>query len=125
MKNTVLTVCFVAATFCAACAQDSKAALTEAIRNIPGSKGERFFQAMSKEGMTLFLYSPTGTDDQKPHKRDEIYIVARGSGRFFDGSKTYDFVAGDALYVPAGVEHRFESFSEDFLTWVVFYGKEK
>jgi len=26
------------------------------------------------------------------------------------------------LFVPAGVEHRFEHFSEDFSTWVVFYG---
>lgn len=125
MKNTVLTTCLIAATCWAAYAQDSKASLKEAIRNIPGSKGERFFQAMNKEGMSLILYSPKGTDDQKPHKRDEVYIVARGSGRFFDGSKSYDFVAGDALYVPAGVEHRFESFSEDFLTWVVFYGPEK
>ncbi len=108
-----------------ACAQESKVSLTEAIRNIPGQKDERFFQAMNKEGMTLFLYSPREKDDQRPHKRDEVYIVARGSGRFFDGSKTYDFTTGDVLHVRAGVEHRFESFSDDFLTWVVFYGPEK
>ncbi len=106
-------------------AQESKVALADAIRNIPGAKGEKFFQAMTKEGMSLVLYSPKGKDEQRPHKRDEIYIIAKGSGRFFDGSKTYDFVTGDVLYVAAGVEHRFESFSDDFLTWVVFYGPEK
>jgi len=28
------------------------------------------------------------------------------------------------LFVPAGVEHRFENFSDDFATWVIFYGPE-
>jgi mannose-6-phosphate isomerase-like protein (cupin superfamily) len=125
MKNVLLMLWFTASICWTAYAQDSKASLKEAIRKIPGGKGERFFQAMSKEGMTLLLYSPKGNDDQKPHKRDEVYIIAKGSGRFFDGLKTYDFIAGDALYVSAGVEHRFESFSEDFVTWVVFYGPEK
>ncbi len=29
---------------------------------------------------------------------------------------------GDFLFVPAGVEHRFENFTSDFATWVFFYG---
>ena len=28
--------------------------------------------------------------------------------------------AGETLFVPAGVEHRFEDFSEDFGAWVIF-----
>lgn len=31
---------------------------------------------------------------------------------------------GDVLFVPAGVEHRFEDFSDDLAGWVVFYGPE-
>ncbi|MDQ3378133.1 MAG: cupin domain-containing protein, partial [Actinomycetota bacterium] len=31
---------------------------------------------------------------------------------------------GDALFVPAGVEHRFENFTDDLVAWVVFYGPE-
>lgn len=27
------------------------------------------------------------------------------------------------LFVPAGTEHHFENFSDDFATWVMFYGK--
>ena len=27
-----------------------------------------------------------------------------------------------ALFVPAGRRHRFEDFSENYVTWVVFYG---
>lgn len=31
---------------------------------------------------------------------------------------------GDLLFVPAGVEHRFGPFTDDFATWVLFYGPE-
>jgi mannose-6-phosphate isomerase-like protein (cupin superfamily) len=70
------------------------------------------------------MYRPSGTDLQKPHARDEVYVVARGSGRFFDGVDRHDFEAGDMLFVPAGIEHRFEAFTPDFCTWVFFYGPE-
>ena len=74
--------------------------------------------------MALRLYSPVGTDAQKPHTRDEIYVVGSGSGVFVNGDTRHDFATGDALFVPAGVTHRFESFSADFAVWVVFYGPE-
>jgi hypothetical protein len=32
------------------------------------------------------------------------------------------FGSGDMLFVPARMEHRFEDFSDDFATWVMFYG---
>ena len=35
-----------------------------------------------------------------------------------------DFGPGDLLFVPAGVEHRFEEFSDDLAVWVVFYGPD-
>lgn len=28
------------------------------------------------------------------------------------------------MFVPAGMTHRFEDFSADFVTWVVFWGPE-
>ena len=31
---------------------------------------------------------------------------------------------GDFLFVPAGVEHRFEGFTDDLAVWVVFYGPD-
>ncbi len=51
-----------------------------------------------------------------------MYVVASGSGVFRRGDETVAFSAGDALFVPAGVEHRFEQFSDDFRTWVIFFG---
>lgn len=70
------------------------------------------------------LYRPSGTDRQTPHTRDEVYVVAAGSGRFSNGDDSHDFGPGDVLFVPAGVPHRFEQFSDDFLVWVMFYGPE-
>ena len=34
------------------------------------------------------------------------------------------FAPGDVLFVPAGVPHRFEDFSDDLVVWVMFYGPE-
>lgn len=68
------------------------------------------------------MYRPAKHDRQRPHTRDEIYIVARGSGWFVNGIERHPFQTGDVLFVPAGVEHRFEGFTDDFCTWVMFYG---
>ena len=47
-----------------------------------------------------------------------------GSGYFVNGESRQPFEAGEALFVPAGVVHRFEDFTPDFAAWVVFYGPE-
>jgi mannose-6-phosphate isomerase-like protein (cupin superfamily) len=70
------------------------------------------------------MYCPVGEDLQKPHVRDELYIVARGSGWFHRDGERHVCKVGDMLFVPAGAEHRFEDFSGDFCTWVMFYGPE-
>lgn len=76
--------------------------------------------------MHLRWYSPPATglteDPQTPHDQDEVYIVAAGTGVFLCGDRREPFGPGDALFVPANVTHRFEDFSPDFATWVVFYG---
>jgi mannose-6-phosphate isomerase-like protein (cupin superfamily) len=51
-------------------------------------------------------------------------VIAKGRGRFDNGGEVVDFGPGDALFVPAGRAHRFIDFSDDFATWVVFYGPE-
>jgi uncharacterized protein YjlB len=43
---------------------------------------------------------------------------------YFCDGQTVSFEKGDFLFAPAGVKHRFEDFSDDFLTWVIFYGPE-
>ncbi|WP_132355219.1 cupin domain-containing protein [Photorhabdus khanii] len=72
--------------------------------------------------LSVELFSPVGVDTQTPHDRDEIYIVSSGYGVFRRGETYVNFSAGDFLFVPAYVDHRFESFSRDFRTWVIFFG---
>jgi len=72
--------------------------------------------------MELGYYKPIGVDDQSPHDQDEIYIVQTGHGTFVCGDQRVPFEPGDALFVAAGVDHRFIDFSDDFAAWVVFYG---
>jgi mannose-6-phosphate isomerase-like protein (cupin superfamily) len=74
--------------------------------------------------LELGYYKPDRVDPQQPHTRDEIYIVQSGSGIFVCGDERNPFEAGEALFVPAGIEHRFENFTQDFAAWVMFYGPE-
>lgn len=74
--------------------------------------------------LLLKLFAPRGTDPQPPHTRDEIYMVAQGRGSFVNGAVRHAFGPGDVLFVPAGVVHRFEDFSDDLMVWVMFYGPE-
>lgn len=90
----------------------------------PGPDVLRSVAVFQHGTLLLKLYSPVGDDLQKPHTRDELYIVASGSGVFLNGEAHHAFGPGDALFVPAGVPHRFESFTPDFQVWVVFYGPE-
>lgn len=74
--------------------------------------------------MLLKLFAPRSHDPQPPHTRDELYFIAQGSGWFVNGEQRHPFAAGEVLFVPAGVAHRFEDFSPDLTVWVVFYGAE-
>ncbi|MBV8244998.1 MAG: cupin domain-containing protein [Candidatus Eremiobacteraeota bacterium] len=72
----------------------------------------------------LEFYAPKDIDPQHPHTRDELYIIARGSGVLTVADEDLKFVEGDVLFVPAHAGHRFSEFSDDFATWVIFYGPE-
>jgi mannose-6-phosphate isomerase-like protein (cupin superfamily) len=74
--------------------------------------------------LLLKLFSPVETDTQQPHTQDELYFVARGHGWFVNGEVRHPFKTGDALFVRAGITHRFEDFSDDVMLWVVFYGPQ-
>lgn len=83
-----------------------------------------FIELFSHGTLVVEFYAPQGKDIQEPHTRDEIYVIASGSGYFVNGDTRSQFEQGEVLFVPAGVRHRFEDFSEDFATWVFFYGPD-
>src|SRR4028118_2145186 len=80
---------------------------------LPGPGGERFAKVVDHGTMEVEVYAPRGHDPQGPHTRDELYFVVSGSGEFVNGPDRHPFGPGDALFVPAGVVHRFEDFTED------------
>jgi mannose-6-phosphate isomerase-like protein (cupin superfamily) len=83
------------------------------------------FVVVMKHGtMSLEYFAPVKSDTQTPHKQDELYVVIKGDGFFFRDGERVACKKGDVLFVPAGVEHRFENFSDDFATWVIFYGPD-
>jgi mannose-6-phosphate isomerase-like protein (cupin superfamily) len=85
--------------------------------------GKDFTRLIEKADFDIGFYKPERRDPQTPHARDELYVVAAGSGEFFCNGETRAFSQADVLFVPAGVEHRFRDFSTDFAAWVVFFGR--
>ncbi|MDF9796606.1 mannose-6-phosphate isomerase-like protein (cupin superfamily) [Catalinimonas alkaloidigena] len=86
---------------------------------------DEVFKTLFEHGsLSVEIYKPNTVDHQKPHMRDEIYVIISGSGKFKIENKTVSFTPGDFLFVPAGMKHRFFDFSDDFSTWVFFYGPE-
>jgi mannose-6-phosphate isomerase-like protein (cupin superfamily) len=85
-------------------------------------QGKRWAEALARGSMRAGLYAPRGHDPQSPHDQDEIYIIRAGRARFQRGPEVVDCAAGDLLFVPAGMEHRFAEMSQDFAAWVVFWG---
>lgn len=100
------------------------ASLLENAARIPTPDGRRFVEVRRRGSLRLELYAPRGHDPQQPHSQDELYIVVSGHGDFMCAAERRPFAAGDALFAPAGVSHRFEHFSDDLLVWVIFYGPE-
>ena len=102
----------------------------ELLNRLPGPAstkwphGERFTAALANGSMSVELYAPRGTDPQTPHTQDELYFVHAGHATFTLEGERITCAAGDALFVPAGAEHRFTDFSDNFATWVVFWGPQ-
>jgi mannose-6-phosphate isomerase-like protein (cupin superfamily) len=101
---------------------------TQSLAKLPGQAttaypgGVPFVEVFSHGSLSVELFAPKGQDVQQPHTRDEWYIVVRGTSHFERGSETVQVQAGDFLFVPAQMPHRFVEFSHDFAVWVGFYG---
>jgi mannose-6-phosphate isomerase-like protein (cupin superfamily) len=96
-------------------------AFNEALEKLADSN--QLFLELFKHGtLSVEVYKPNKQDHQQPHEQDEVYVIIAGEGDFYLDGKTTKFKTGDFLFVAAGLEHRFENFSDDFSTWVIFYG---
>ena len=98
-----------------------KVDVNKAIDELKASS-EKFRTVFEHGTLSVEIYKPDVVDLQTPHDRDEVYLIVSGSGEFINGDERVKFSPGDFLFVPAFREHRFENFTEDFVTWVLFYG---
>ena len=98
--------------------------IEKALQLVADSSDKAYGVLLSHGTLEIGYYRPDAVDPQQPHTQDEVYIVQSGSGYFVLDSDRQPFEQGEALFVPAGVEHRFEDFSDDFAAWVVFYGPQ-
>jgi mannose-6-phosphate isomerase-like protein (cupin superfamily) len=111
-----------------------KASIHDALKRLPGApnaaypEGAPFTTVMAGGSMSVEVFAPGsntgGRDRQQPHTQDELYFVHRGQGEIIINDQRFAAGAGDAFFVAAGMAHHFENFSNDFLTWVVFYGPQ-
>lgn len=97
-------------------------ATVEEAKRAPIPEGARSALLMEHGSMKLRYYAPKGRDLQTPHDQDELYVIASGSGTFVNDDTRVPFGPGDVLFAPARAVHRFEDFTTDFATWVIFYG---
>jgi mannose-6-phosphate isomerase-like protein (cupin superfamily) len=111
-----------------------KVSIQQAVNRLPAAatpaypKGAPFVTMMAGGSMSVEVFAPStsglGADKQQPHAQDELYFIHRGTARLIIGEQRFDCATGDAFFVASGVEHHFEDFSVDFVTWVVFYGPQ-
>ena len=92
-------------------------------RRAANAAGEQYMIVYRHGTLEAGLYAPRGVDDQTPHARDEAYVVVKGTGvvRVRKHARRCSRRAS-CLFVPAGMSHRFEEFSDDLTVWVIFYG---
>ncbi len=83
--------------------------------------GVWFTEVFAKGAIELEFFAPRGTDYQTPHEKEEFYIIVSGTADLLIESEKFPCKTGDAMFVPAKIEHHFENISEDFATWVIFF----
>ena len=94
----------------------------EGARKAAENEAEPYSVLLRRGTLELGYYTPAGVDLQQPHEQDEVYVIVSGTGRFINDGVETEFAPGDALFVAAGVEHRFTAFTDDTEMWVVFFG---
>lgn len=98
--------------------------IADALQRLEAAASGHSIALFEHGSLQVKMSAPRGRDLQQPHTRDEIYVIAQGSGVFFNGETRRPVQPGDLLFAPAGSTHRFEDFTDDFAVWVMFYGPE-
>ena len=67
----------------------------------------------------VYVLAAPEPDRQQPHEHDEVYVVLEGTGTLEVEGERVDVREGQAVFVPAGADHRFVGY-EQLAVLVVF-----
>lgn len=99
----------------------TKITLAEAVARV-NSEPVPYALLFERGNVAIELFVPRSAHSQLAiHDQDEVYMVLSGVAILDRGGNRVTCAPGDVIYVPSGTEHRFESFSPDFRTWVVYF----
>jgi mannose-6-phosphate isomerase-like protein (cupin superfamily) len=98
--------------------------IADAVKQLQKETDKKFTVLLQHGSMQVEYFAPQNIDTQTPHIQDEIYVITSGISNFYINGETISCKTGDVIFVPAGMEHRFVNFSDDFATWVIFYGPQ-
>jgi mannose-6-phosphate isomerase-like protein (cupin superfamily) len=84
--------------------------------------GQLYLEFLRVPALSAGVYAlPAGQPDpQQPHNEDEVYYVVSGRSMIRVAEEDRQVQAGSAIYVAAGVEHRFHNITEDLQILVFF-----
>ncbi len=94
----------------------------ETLQTQQNQSGITYLEFVRSADLSAGLYVlPAGaTDLQQPHSEDEIYVVLSGKAKIRVGESDFPANAGDTIFVPAFLEHRFHSITQELKVVVVF-----
>jgi len=61
-------------------------------------------------------------DRQQPHDDNEVYVVLEGNGVLEIEGASFPLAPGQAIFVPAGADHRFSAYEQ--LALLVIFAKQ-
>ena len=84
-------------------------------------ENHRYHEFLRVPAMSVGIYvlPSGGTDQQTPHKEDELYYVIRGQANMI-GAEQRPVSDGDVIFVDAAIEHRFTDIEQELVLLVMF-----
>jgi len=93
----------------------------EAVKRRLAEAGGGYEVVHDSPGLELGVYVLVAPepDRQQPHADDEVYVVLEGSGVLDVEGRRIELEEGNAVFVPAGADHRFSAY-EHLSVLVIF-----
>jgi mannose-6-phosphate isomerase-like protein (cupin superfamily) len=96
--------------------------ITEAKARLAATGGYEVVHRSPGLELGVYVLVAPEPDRQQPHEDDEVYVVLEGSGVLEVGGERVELQEGNAVFVPAGAEHRFVGYER--LSVLVIFRKD-